>query len=479
MKKIQKIVVLCLLVLCIQVCTTEKKDLEKSKKSTFKSFDVNFTNLNVDASKGKTLRFESGTTVIIPANAFVDAEGKAVKGDVQVNYREFHNVAEIIASGITMKYDSAGKQYDFETAGMFEIQGNQKDKPVFIAKDKKIQINLASYKEGSFNFYYLQEGKQKIAMNTPFITSAFAQDTRNFTTDTWQVLQTAQLPKANEERKRKLDSLNKLLPAEPIQPKPFDEKAMVFDFELNTEEFPELKEFEGIIWQYAGNDEASNPEKNQWIFNHQWSSIKLEEHNPEALQYKLVLNGGGKSYEAIVNPALKGKAYEEAKVAFEQKMNSYKKTLEEQAERLADIKAAKEYENKRANFMRSFEIQQFGIYNCDRIYQTEDTVMLTANFKVDNGSQEFDKATLYLVIGNNMITYYPNKAMIVEGFRCYANTSNKLIAVLSNDKVAVFTSQDFANMKNFRNGAEYTFNLKTVSEKINSVQSLNDLMAKI
>lgn len=120
--------------------------------------DIPFDAYTVDAAKGGTIEHASGSQLEIPANCFVDADGNPIEGEVNIDYREFHDIAEVFVSGIPMQYDSAGYAYQFETAGMLDIRGSQEGKPVFIAPGKGIDVELISDNEDpKFNLYYLDE----------------------------------------------------------------------------------------------------------------------------------------------------------------------------------------------------------------------------------------------------------------------------------------------------------------------------------
>ncbi|HRD40305.1 MAG TPA: hypothetical protein PLC65_16880, partial [Bacteroidia bacterium] len=74
----------------------------------------------------------------VPQNAFVNKAGPDIIGDVEIQYREMHDQADIIASGIPMTYDSAGTKYHFESAGMFDIKASQNGEQVFLKHGKQI-----------------------------------------------------------------------------------------------------------------------------------------------------------------------------------------------------------------------------------------------------------------------------------------------------------------------------------------------------
>src|SRR5574337_759218 len=98
--------------------------------------DVPFQNFDIDAQGGDTVRLTDGTSIYIPQSIFIDQNGKPVTGKVQLHYRAFYTPGEIVASGLSMLYDTAGTEHNFSSAGMFEITGTQDGKPVSIAPGK-------------------------------------------------------------------------------------------------------------------------------------------------------------------------------------------------------------------------------------------------------------------------------------------------------------------------------------------------------
>ena len=74
----------------------DAKQMAENTNSTLNS-DANKPVLfTVDATKDTTLLYNTGSLIKIPANSFVDALGNKVEGLVELKYREFHNVGEII-----------------------------------------------------------------------------------------------------------------------------------------------------------------------------------------------------------------------------------------------------------------------------------------------------------------------------------------------------------------------------------------------
>ena len=89
----------------------------------FDSCEIPLTEFKMEKNKKTTIELASGTEIEIPKGCFEDQNGNPVEENITIAYREFHSVAEIMASGINMTYDGG----DFESAGMFEIRAFAKD----------------------------------------------------------------------------------------------------------------------------------------------------------------------------------------------------------------------------------------------------------------------------------------------------------------------------------------------------------------
>ncbi len=112
----------------------------------------------VDPQQERKLYFNSGTTIDIPANAFVDSLGRPVTGNIDVYYREYYDVVDIVTGGVPMTYDSAGQRNFFRTAGMFEIYALRNNEMLKLEQGKKISLDLATIDTSAgFNLYRLNQ----------------------------------------------------------------------------------------------------------------------------------------------------------------------------------------------------------------------------------------------------------------------------------------------------------------------------------
>lgn len=110
----------------------------------------------LEAQKTKKIRMPSGTKIEIPENAFVDANGEIVTGQVDFYYEEYNSGLDIMLSGIPMDFKG---QY-FESAAMFDMRAAQNGEAVFPNPEAPIEVFFPTTPEGeNFSFYNYDEEK--------------------------------------------------------------------------------------------------------------------------------------------------------------------------------------------------------------------------------------------------------------------------------------------------------------------------------
>ncbi len=213
-----------------------------------KNVDIDYKNYSVDAKRGLVLRYyETGSVISIPANAFVDQEGKLITGAVDIKYREFHNPSDFFVSGIPMTYDSAGTQYQFESAGMLEILAFQKGKPVFVNPAKKIIVEMLSQQgEDKYNIY-----------NYNSVTGnwKYAYKDRAIAIDTNKQGDKKNAPLSFLANRNKKSKANTDL----LIPQKSNEQKFHFDVAIDSAEFPEIALYKGIEFEVYENENDFDP----------------------------------------------------------------------------------------------------------------------------------------------------------------------------------------------------------------------------
>lgn len=373
----------------------------------------------VDNAKGGVIQHPSSSRIKIPKQAFVDKAGKEIVGDVTIEYREFHDAADIILSGIPMAYDSAGKKYNLETAGMFEITGTQNGQPVFIHPDKTVQVELASLNaEKRFNQYFLDT----VARNWNYLKkdgvfpNHMTRTTQVVRTSEWvgpassptiaalnreiNVIIPRQIDSVATTYKRKMAQLPRY--KAPVEPKKATPGRPVFNLDGSYDEFPELAAFKNVMFEVG----PENTNYDRRMHEITWSDVRVAEGPVKGKNFVLTLSYRNTIEKLIVYPVLSAANFEEAKTTYQELLDNYKqlqakkqedeKRLEaemnqkQQAymaklnakreeldrQRIADLALQRERQEKElaANFnslstqakaTRLFNVAQFGIYNSD------------------------------------------------------------------------------------------------------------------
>lgn len=414
MKKVKFIAIIASLVLFFNYCTPSENEnsgtdgeattetVEETPEKAalvdapFENRTVAYSSHQVKTTESQTISFDSGTEIFVPAGAFVDANGEPVE-DVTIKYREFLSLSDIMTSGITMMYDSAGKSYPFQTAGMFELRGvDSNGTPVFIEDGKEVTVSMASFDGGDFNFYRLDEEEGT----------------------GWEHLAESQVEPMPQEY---------AAPAsKPVKPIAYDPNSdHVFQLEVDYSDFPELRAFRGLMWKYAG-DEAEWTEASKAL-SQTWHHSSIEVENPDEGTYLLSLSRENTDETASfsVAPVLAGENLERAQAEFDRRMNTY------QAQE-ADM-----------SFRRVASVNNFGFYNCDRIFRSPNAVLCDISFEVGDG---LGLAKLYHVI--------PNQNVIVsvygDQFKRTLNPddNNVFVAITDDQRIAVSKSTDFTRLFN-------------------------------
>lgn len=418
-----------------QKVENNNKLIESGNPKFINPIDKNqhYSSYKINAQKGGVITHKSGSKIKIPSKAFKNDKGIEVTGEVEILYREIHTIPEILASGIPMRYDSAGIKQTFESAGMIEIKGIQNGKEILIKTDKEIEIDLASQKKGNhFNFYYLDtlaqkwvcKGKEKLVENN--------NQNKNTTYTTQAKTKNEELNKELARIDTKIETLTnqeiKLskstpLPIKPVPPPVASKNRKQFALDVDLKEFPELKAFEGCVFEVGEENKHYSAEFNKI----NWTNISVTQGNKPGENYTLNLTAGYRKENLIVYPVFTGKNLQNAQENYQKKLDNYNKLIVEQREkeilqkeeRLQQINNMKEERkalvsllNKEGgNFSpsantnydgyisgaitRIFRVNKFGIYNsdCARTFPTE--TIADAIFKYNE--LEIIPATVFLV----------------------------------------------------------------------------------
>ncbi len=453
--------------------------------------NVPYTSYHVKAEQGANITHKlSKSKIIIPKKAFVNKQGQDIVGDVEIRYREFHNQADIIASGIPMQYDSAGIKTHLESAGMLDIRGYQNNEPVFIKPNKTITVEFASSQPADkYNMYVLdtigrnwvytgrdnslkglkkQEG-EKIAKEPE----------HNLDSPKMMALQKqidAIPPKIETEKtvyEKKINQLPKT--TQPSIPNKAIAGRPQFQLDVNYKEFPELEAFKNAVFEVG----SENKNYDSKIADITWSSANVSEGPQKGKNYLLTLTLRARVEKLIVYPALTGADYDKALKSYEAKFADYKATVakreatekklkeEFEAKQTAYTAELKKYNedmvkervrmrqqqeqeladefstlSKEQAVTRIFNISNFGICNSDCPSSMPKGESMHPVFITNNGASFITPHNTYLVSHSKNVVYtiYNGSSLSYDPKDTYS-----ICVLASNGKMYLCDKQTFAN----------------------------------
>ncbi len=478
------VAVTAVVVAILLMTSSLKKETESAVKPPFKNLDVSTDLYLIDASKDTTIITKSGSQIKITANSFVDKNGNPVAGKVDINYREFHDVIDIFMSGIPMTYDSAGTEYHFESAGMFEIKGFQEHEEVFISEASPLNVLLASKWEGErFNIYKL-DGKsgdwsyinKDTAGNIP--EPALAEMKK----DTLPFLVNEKIEKLTKDVEKTKTTVKQLAQEKPVAPVKATDGTQNLKIQVNEKEFPELALYKNLLFEIDKNDKTYKSELSKIT----WDAASVSK-GKEKGTYILTFIKGKDEYSFLTRPVVGEKDYPKAVEQYNKKFEEYEKTLakrkEDEEKKRKELEAEYAKLNAERNaqiaeiqkrmssesaqriatnettgiIYRSFMVSSFGIWNSDCPQNMPKGLMVSATF-TDKNNKQLVFNTLYLVEkGKNAV--YSLMNYDYSRFQFNPNSENLLLGVTNDNKIAVFKPEDFAALGKIGSSCRFKMNI--------------------
>lgn len=300
--------------------------------------------LPADESTG----IEGNPRISIPANAFVDASGNAVTGDVQLRFRKLDDFVDFFLAGIKLTHDSASVKTQLESAGMVEIYAEQNGRRVYLAPGKVVQISFESHIElaangkiPAFYEYYLDADKNAWINQRLSQTEIIGQGNLRPDDPYYEQKQAfydalTRIESGADQAKERW-SKNYPAPDAPVKPQKSDpdRPTLELDFLANavpqTADGQKAKLYQGAIWQIS----PRSPAYDQRAFGVTWQSAQLTQIGLSD-DYELVLSHGATTLRLVVNPVLTGSAYEQALEQWRRAYAEYERALADWQKRSED-----------------------------------------------------------------------------------------------------------------------------------------------
>ncbi len=412
---------------------------DKGIKAQFGN-NFNYTEFKFDVSEGYEYHASNGTHLSIPNNAFIDESGKIVKGDVIIKFKEFHNAKDILLSGIPMQINTDRNSY-MQSGGMLDIRAYSSNNELKLQKVKAIEISLADLDNvnDDYKLYFLENDEEWVEKD-------------RFTTDSNQ---------------NKLSALAAIpVPISlPSNPKP-DSSDFVFSLSIDLKNSPHLKSFKGVDWVMVRQKDEPIPYDKLRVG---WDKIKVRKKDNEKNVFEITFSrryviGGSQvekkeSFKLSAVPALKGRRLAKA-------ITSYEKSLIKYEELLANKEREEARLELESDLVNTFTIQSMGIWNCDRLVNTEIFAKGTYEFDFENELLPLvNKVKLYVVLNDqNGVLTFNNSDWNDMPF--FPNENVELFAILPDLKVAYISSDEYSERVSKETVSKFFTNRIKFSSKI-------------
>lgn len=444
--------------LAMQACLQKEINQTLNQKNIgfnppFKNLSQTFDIFEVDSKKETIIKRANGTKIKIPKDAFLDQFGEVIHGIVTIQYRDFNDAIDVFLAGIPMEYKLDNKTEHFETAGMFEIKGEQNGNPISINPNNPIQIDIPSQNtdndfrvfkiNGEKKWQYAGEGTVSIKTSTSSRGS--------------QEMKTTPFPLTKNYFVMSYWSVADIIFRKPTKSSPLVKKKMTeygfskFDFynrtpiEFGGREYPA----DLVLWELIGN---KIPKKFQ-------KKVRSKITKVSGNKYKIELSKYGKEKKAFTTYANAiiplEHLFKFSPDEWKSKYKTYLEKLKEEKNRVQMEQAA----------IRSLKIDDFGIYNWDRFVKFDSHVKIIADYNFKDQEDELFGTTIYCILKNDKALV---KLQYQDRLILTPEEPAKLFAILPGNKLWVypfsqFSEIDFETMK-LQTNPKHHFNFKEIKE---------------
>jgi len=466
------------------------------------------------ASQGAELTLEDGGYLRIPASAFVDGNGEPVNGEVSIQYRTFHDQAELMLSGVPQNYDSAGVRLQLASAGMIEVSAMQNGQPLALGPDQTLEVSIEQKRfQGALN-ELPRPRVLHLSSNEPSWQKGLARDYQRsemeadrVASDPAYAAQRAFRQKKTELEQRLALQKQQLMTGQDLPDKPEAPSMTVgnrasFDLELDENAGVTLK----------GDLAQADPEvleQKTWIVSEKsadfnlraltvvWESIEVEKLDQR--EYQITFRSGSSSDQVIVEPLLSPDEYQEALTAYQSRLAEWESQRASLEETLADEVAYLEdtyrerLQKVRVDYqqtldslglnsgqegtlvLHTFQIPKLGIWNVVQPFRADDQ-LIVASLENAAGDQLSDRVA-YLV-DRSMNTVYRFYVAPEGSLMQYEQLAGSDFVLAIRNTENELATLDGADLKAFLTGDDNR-RRRLVLAKSQPVTSLEDVRAML
>ncbi|MEZ4919583.1 MAG: hypothetical protein R2792_10825 [Saprospiraceae bacterium] len=458
----------CLTALLTGCATQENQPIEPAQSFVnppIPALDPGFESFTIQGNGEQEVLTESGSIIRIPAGAFVTASGLAISGEIALHYREFQDILSIYLAGIPMEYGGG----NFTTAGSFELRAEQGDSTLQLANGKTIEVLMATENgEPGYDFFKLDEStgqwdslgtgnafanKEKTALEQK-IKRMKNKASRYFVMDYLAVLDVMY--------NHRLDQANK---------SEVTRKTRAYDLGwAGIKSYQSLKidgkwEFAPfMVWENMQRKHipAWTTDRLGYLEHVEARNFVLHVYNQDSTRHFTAPVQAVMPLDKLfaLDPGMWNKEKEQA---------------------MALIRAEEARWRKMNSFYRSFELQEMGIHNWDRVLKNSgEPIFVEADFNfnenIDLNMHDLE-AVYFSADGKSMIKL-PEESW--GRMTIVSEKGGKLFVLLPGDKPALYTAEQYqaiprGELKKMEKPA-FTFDMTTTGKPIASAEELRKML---
>ena len=239
------------------------------------------------------------------------------------------------------------------------------------------------------------------------------------------------------------------------------------DLKVNKENYPELDQYEGTIFEINESEEKFDP----IIYKIQWQGATLSDSKIKD-NYTLQLTREDSSISLTVYPVVKDEFYLQAINQYHQEKSEYQalaNNYEDDFEAYNDHSGMTLGTEVRSSIIREFSIAGFGIYNCDTPRMQPQLMAKKTILNTDSVQLKFNQYFVANTTRNSVVTLgtYEQDSKV----KYYKKSPTVAWFVNDNGMISVINSEQFKNIKNYKHLTAESFSPNQ------GIEILRELMA--
>ncbi len=455
-----------------QTASTQYFNQQPFIQPPFEQAQPRLMSYDVNAGNGGTIKVNNNTNINVLPSTFLDENGQAVNGKVNIKYRNMNDISEYFMSGIPLSLQSD----QLGTEQLYEIYAEKDGKRLVIDPEKGLEIIMterqmnADFKPEAKQVYQLDvQGKKWVLKGQSEYKVNVIRSGKSSSNASSDLSGITQLEQAFEAAKLDLEGKFKASPL-PTAPRKFDPQKTVFDLDLDPSLSQQFSAFKNLKWQPIGNENAI-----KMVTKIEWYEDEIELMKVSDNLFKIKFDNGKQQVELDAIPVLTGSEYQSALNQYnsdKSRIEAENKTKEaEKAAALGKLKTQFETDKNLALSQNDapsnpteeiveqvvehvFKVKELGIWNfSNAITKPADLKQVVCK---NNAGKAYQNTTLYVanLTDGTLSKYYHGKFALIDikankEYQMWVVNENQTLSIIFPDEVKQMNWSDRENSIQF------------------------------